>query len=124
MVDDPIVQESTPDHHNSGRVAELFLNLQLWQLVTLQPVDLQYLFRKIQAFLSYILSIQGTSKIFNVVFFQSKWPYLLHKMGYVYSQSLRTVFRDRKFRISQFYFLVDEIFKFLLPLLKKLQIKF
>ena len=29
--------------------------------------------------------------IFDIVFFQSKLPYLLHKMGLVYSQSLRTV---------------------------------
>ena len=41
LVDDPIVQESTLGHLDSGWVAEFFSNIQIWQLITLQPVELQ-----------------------------------------------------------------------------------
>ena len=41
LVDIPIVQESTPGHLDSGSVTEVFSNLQLWRLVTLQPFDIQ-----------------------------------------------------------------------------------
>ena len=38
------------------------------------------------------MSIQRTSKISNLGFLKSKWPYLLHKMGFGDSQSSSTVY--------------------------------
>ena len=64
---------------NSGRVGEFFSNLQLWQLVTLQPLtysNLQYLFGKDLDIVVNIISLQETASILKIGFDLSKWPHL------------------------------------------------
>ena len=84
---------------NYSRVAwgQLLYNgiiFQLWQLVTLQPVDLQRptvpFWKDLNLFNIQIVNSEVYQN-FWCRFFQSKWPYLLHKMGFGYSQLCSTV---------------------------------
>ena len=76
------------------QVAEFFSNLQIWQLLTLQPVDPERptvpLWKDINLLNIHIVNSEAM-RIFDIGSSQSNWPYLLHKMGFVDSQSLLTV---------------------------------
>ena len=62
-----------------GRGKNILSNLQLWQLATLQPVDLQRptvpLWKDLNP-LNKLISIKRTERIFNTSYAQSKWPHL------------------------------------------------
>ena len=69
--DDSIVCDSIPGR---TRVAEFFSNVQLWELVILQPFDLH-------TSLKYIVPVHKAGSILKVGFLLSKWPYF--KNAYV-----------------------------------------
>ena len=59
----------------SAKLADIFSELQLWPLVSLQPLDPQYLFRKIKTLQSNTNSVQESSSTFKTFYLQSKYPY-------------------------------------------------
>ena len=71
----------TSDHTRAAWVRFPYnrIILQLWQLVTLQPVDLQRPTVPLWKYLNLLkntISNQRTSRIFDTVFAHSKWPHL------------------------------------------------
>ena len=84
-----------PMHLGSAELADIFFNLQLKPLISLQPLDQNQCLVPHLKYLSNIsleIKAQGFWITFKVVNHGSKYPYLLHKTGFVDSQFGTTVF--------------------------------
>ena len=77
-----------------GWSADVSFDLHLWPLISLQPLDQnQCLVSHLKDLFHIYLEIkvQGFWMTFKVCNYGSKYPYLLHKMGFAYSQFGNTV---------------------------------
>ena len=99
-----------PMRLGSAKLADIFFNFQLWPLISLQPLNQNhYLVLYLKDLIHICLKIkaQGFWMTFKACNLGPNYPYLLHKMSFVDSQTQNTVKTPNIYKIFNILYLLD-----------------